>query len=189
MQIRAAACLLFGLMLTAAADAAGYPQTIEVFRGAGESEAFFKHCYAYAVFPTVGAGAIGIGGAYGKGRVYLHDQWVGNVSMGQVSLGVQLGGKAYSQIIFFEDARSLEQFESGKFEFGAETSAIAITSGANAQVATNGVSRGMSQGQHNAVTEGTYQAGIVVFVVAKGGLMASASLAGQRFNFEPLAAQ
>lgn len=189
MKIRALACLLLGLTLTTVASAAGYPETIDVFKGAGESAGFFKKSYAYAVFPTVGSGAIGVGGAYGKGRVYVHEVWVGDVTMGQVSLGVQLGGKAYSQIIFFEDERSLQQFQSGKFDFTADASAIAITSGANAQVATNGVTRGMSQGQHNAVTEGTYQAGIVVFVVAKGGLMASVSLSGQRFNYEPREAQ
>ena len=188
MKIRIAAALLLGLFMTAVAQAAGYEQTIEVFKGAGESANFFSTSYAYAVFPTVGAGAVGIGGAYGKGRVYVHGQWAGDVAMGQVSLGIQLGGKAYSEIIFFEDQRSLEQFESGKFEFTADASAIAVTSGANAQVATNGVSRGMSSGQHNAVTEGTYQAGIAVFIVAKGGLMAAASLAGQRFSYEPRAA-
>ena len=170
------------------AQAAGYKDTLEIFRQAGESADFFARSYAYAVFPTVGAGAIGIGGAYGRGRVYVHDKLVGTATLSQVSLGFALGGKTYSQIIFFEDARALEQFESGKFEFAADASVIAVTSGAHAQLATNGVNTGMSAGQHNATTQGTYQVGMATFVVAKGGLMASASLAGQRFEYVPLAA-
>lgn len=176
------------LMLCAhLAQAAGYKDTIEIFRQAGESSEFFAKSYGYAVFPTVGAGAIGIGGAYGRGRVYVQDKLVGTATLSQVSLGFALGGKTYSQIIFFEDARALDQFESGKFEFAADASVIAVTSDAHAQVATNGVNSGMSAGQHNATTQGTYQVGMATFVVAKGGLMASASLAGQQFAYVPLA--
>lgn len=176
-------CLCGGL-----AEAGGYQDTIEIFRQAGESAEFFTRSYAYAVFPTVGAGAVGIGGAYGKGRVYVHDQLVGTATLTQVSLGFALGGKTYSQIIFFEDQHALDQFESGKFEFGADASVIAVTSGAHAQIATDGVNTGMSSGQHNATTQGNYQVGMATFVVAKGGLMASASIAGQQFAFSPLAA-
>jgi lipid-binding SYLF domain-containing protein len=176
------------ILCTGVADAAGYKDTIDVFRQAGESSEFFAKSYAYAVFPTVGAGAIGIGGAYGKGRVYVHDRLVGTATLTQLSLGFALGGKSYSQIIFFEDQRALEQFESGKFEFGAGASVIAVTSAAHAEVATNGVDTGMSEGQHDATTQGSYQLGMATFIVAKGGLMASASLAGQQFNYEPLAA-
>lgn len=187
LSYRATAAAL--LMLCAQlAQAAGFKDTIEIFRQAGESADFFAKAYGYAVFPTVAAGAIGIGGAYGKGRVYVHDQLVGTATLSQVSLGFALGGKTYSQIIFFEDARALQQFESGKFEFAADASVIAVTSDAHAQVATNGTNTGMSAGQHNATTQGTYQVGMATFVVAKGGLMASASLAGQRFEYVPLAA-
>lgn len=179
------ALLCFCANLAAAAD---YQDTIEIFRQAGESSEFFAKSYAYAVFPTVGAGAIGIGGAYGKGRVYVHDKLVGTAILTQVSLGFALGGKTYSQIIFFEDQRALDQFESGKFEFGADASVIAVTSAAHAEIATNGVNSGASSGQHNATTQGTYQVGMATFIVAKGGLMASASIAGQQFAFSPLAA-
>ncbi len=170
------------------AHAAGYRQTIEIFRQAGESAEFFAKSYGYAVFPTVGAGAVGIGGAYGKGQVYVADKLVGTTTLSQVSLGFALGGKTYSQIIFFENQRALEDFASGKFEFGADASVIAVTSGAHAQLATNGVNSGMSAGQHNATTQGNYQLGMATFVVAKGGLMASASIAGQKFTYTPLPA-
>lgn len=180
----AAAVVLLSLCANFA-GAASFKDTIAVFRQAGESADFFAKSYAYAVFPTVASGAIGVGGAYGKGRVYVHDKFVGSTTMSQISVGLQLGGKAYSQIVFFEDKRALDEFESGKFEFGADASVVAITTGANAQIGTNGVQTGVSEGQHDAKTQGTYQTGIATFIIAKGGLMASASLAGQKFTYEP----
>src|SRR3984957_12316367 len=171
-----------------AARAGSYQDTIAVFKNAGASSTFFSRSYAYALFPTVGSGALGVGGAYGKGRVYVHGVYSGNATMGQVSLGFQLGGKAYSQIIFFEDKRALDEFESGNFEFGADASAIAITASANAGAATNGASSGVSVGQKDATTRGIYQKGMAVFTVAKGGLMFSASIAGQKFSYTPRSA-
>jgi lipid-binding SYLF domain-containing protein len=170
------------------AHAESYAATIAVFKNAGASGTFFGKNYAYAVFPTVGSGALGVGGAYGKGRVYVHGVYTGNVTLGQVSVGFQAGGKAYSEIIFFEDARALDEFESGNFEFGADASVVAITAGANAGAATNGSSAGVSTGQNDATTRGVYQAGMAVFTIAKGGLMYSAAIAGQKFSYTPRAA-
>jgi lipid-binding SYLF domain-containing protein len=167
------------------ARAGSYQDTIAVFKNAGASSTFFSRSYAYAVFPTVGSGALGVGGAYGKGRVYVHGVYSGDATMGQISVGFQLGGKAYSQIIFFEDKRALDEFESGNFEFGADASVIAITASANAGAATNGASSGVSVGQNDATTHGIYQKGMAVFTVAKGGLMYSASIAGQKFSYSP----
>ena len=93
------------LLIGAAAYAGKYTDTINLFRHAGESASFFERSYGYAVFPTVGEGALGVGGAFGKGHVYVHGHLVGDTTMGQVSVGFQAGGKAYSQIIFFEDKR------------------------------------------------------------------------------------
>src|ERR1700689_5318714 len=124
------------------AHAGNYPQTIKTFKNAGGSAEFFHRAYAYAVFPTVGEGGFVVGGALGKGRVYVHDRLVGDSTMGQVSVGFQAGGKAYSQIIFFEDKRSLDEFESGTFEFSANASAIAITAAAGASAGTGGVEAG-----------------------------------------------
>ncbi|MEO7208620.1 MAG: lipid-binding SYLF domain-containing protein [Steroidobacteraceae bacterium] len=167
-----------------AAHAAGhYSNTIAVFKNAGGSGTFFGKSYAYAVFPTVGSGALGVGGAFGKGRVYVHGVHIGNATLGQVSVGFQAGGKAYSEIIFFEDKRALDEFESGNFEFGADASVVAITAGANAGAATNGASAGASAGQNDATTRGIYQKGMAVFTVAKGGLMYSAAIAGQKFSY------
>src|SRR5574342_547296 len=86
-----------------AALADSYSDAIQTFREAGESGKYFGKCYGYAVFPTIGKGGIGIGGAHGSGRVYAHGVHVGNTSVNQVTFGFQLGGQAYSQIIFFED--------------------------------------------------------------------------------------
>lgn len=183
--LRALALLPFLVGSVGAAGAGSYQDTIAVFKNAGASGTFFSRSYAYAVFPTVGSGALGVGGAYGKGRVYVHGVYTGNATMGQVSVGFQAGGKAYSQIIFFEDKRALDEFESGNFEFGADASVIAVTAGANAGAATNGASSGVSVGQNDATTRGNYQKGMAVFTVAKGGLMYSVSIAGQKFSYSP----
>jgi len=162
-----------------------YADTVKVFEQAGASSKFVKSAYGYAVFPTIGKGGVGIGGAYGKGRVYEQGRHIGDVSMTQVSVGWQLGGQAYSEIIFFEDQRALREFTSGNFEFGAGVSAVAITAAAGAQASTGGASAGASGGQHDATTVGKYYKGMATFTVAKGGLMYEATVAGQKFSYTP----
>lgn len=162
-----------------------YQDTIEVFRNAGESGRFFQSAYGYAVFPTIGKGGIGIGGAYGKGRVYEKGRHVGDASMAQITVGFQLGGQAYSQVVFFQDQRAFREFTSGSFEFGAEASAVAITAGAGAKAGTAGSSAQASGGQHDARTVGVYNKGMATFTVAKGGLMYEASVGGQKFSYTP----
>ncbi len=179
-------CAAMTLSITAFA-AAGYQDTISLFKNAGESSSFFGSSYAYAVFPTIGEGAVGVGGAHGKGRVYVHGKWVGNVTMNQVSVGFQLGGKAFSQIVFFEDKRALDEFESNSYEFDADASAVAITAGASASAGTNGTDSSVSGGMKDASTRGHYQKGVVVFTIAKGGLMGQLAVAGQKFSYTPRA--
>jgi lipid-binding SYLF domain-containing protein len=187
--VRQPALLLVLLCLPAAAvHAATVKQTIEIFKDAGVSASFFSGSYGYAVFPTVGAGALGVGGAFGKGRVYVHGRYVGDAKLVQLSVGFQAGGKAYSEIIFFEDKRALDEFQSGTFEFGADASVVAITAGANASAATNGASAGASGTEQDATTRGAFYKGMAVFTVAKGGLMYSAAIAGQKFTFKPAGA-
>jgi lipid-binding SYLF domain-containing protein len=164
-----------------------YDTTINIFKGAGESGSFFDNSYGYAVFPTIGKGGIGIGGAYGKGRVYEQGKHVGNTSMTQVTVGFQLGGQAYSQIIFFQDKRAFDEFTSGNFEFGAQATAVAITAGASAAATTTGSAAGASGGRHDATTAGAgYHKGMATFTVATGGLMYEASVGGQKFSYTPL---
>ena len=171
------------LLFASIAHADPYTDTVNLFKNAGECAAFFQKSHGYAVFPTVGEGGLGVGGAYGKGHVYVHGHWVGDTTMGQVSIGFQAGGKAYSQIIFFEDKRALDEFESGTFEFSAGASAVAITAGAAASAGTSGASAGASAGKKDARNTGVYEKGMAVFTIAKGGLMYAATLAGQKFSY------
>jgi len=170
----------------AAPDMADYQSTIALFKNAGQSAAFFNKSYAYAVFPTVGEGAFVVGGAGGKGGVFVGGRLVGTSILAQVSLGFQLGGKAFSEIIFFEDKRALDEFESGNFEFGADASVVAVTAAAGASAGTNGASAGASGGMKDATTAGVYYKGMAVFTIAKGGLMYKAAVAGQKFMYKPL---
>src|SRR5580658_649345 len=160
-----------------------YEETIQLFKHAGESAVFFTDCYAYAVFPTIGAGGLIVGGARGEGQVYVHDRPVGDAVMTQLSVGLQAGGKAYSEIIFFQDKRALDEFESGKFEFAAGASAVAITAGDFASVGTDRASSGARGGKSNATTNGNYQTGMAVFTIAKGGLMFAADISGEKFAY------
>jgi lipid-binding SYLF domain-containing protein len=170
--------------------AESYTETIDVFKRAGVSADFFNHSYAYAVFPTVGEGGFIVGAAVGKGRVYVHQRLVGDTTMTQLSAGFQAGGKAYSQVIFFEDKRALDEFESGSFEFAAGASVTAITAAAGGSAGTSGATASASGTVNNATT-GTlgYNKGMAVFTVAKGGLMYAATLAGQKYSYKPRGAE
>lgn len=163
-----------------------YADTLEVFENAGESATYFADSYGYAVFPDIGKGGIGIGGAHGSGKVYVGGVHVGNTSMTQLSIGFQLGGQVYSQIIFFENQKAFDDFSSGNFEFSAQAAAVAITAAASAQSSTaGGSSAGASGGQNDANTVSSgYNDGMAVFTVAKGGLMYEAALAGQKYSYE-----
>lgn len=161
-----------------------YQDTINLFKKSGESGTFFGKSYGYAVFPTVGKGGAGIGGAYGKGRVYEKGKYVGDTSLAQVTVGFQLGGEAYSEIIFFQDKRAFDEFTNGNFEFGADAQAIAITASANAKASSTGASAGASATKNKATTAGQYHKGMATFTVAKGGLMYEASIGGQKFKYE-----
>jgi len=154
------------------------------FESADASAAFFDKSYGYALFPTIGKGGIGIGGAHGSGRVYVKGAHVGDTSMTQVTLGLQLGGQAYSQIIFLEDERAFNEFTGGNFEFSAQATAVAITAGASASSSTTGNTAGASGGKNNAALAGAYQKGYAIFTVAKGGLMYEASIGGQKFSYK-----
>jgi lipid-binding SYLF domain-containing protein len=100
-------------------------------------------------------------------------------------VGPQLGGQAYSQVIFFEDKRAFDEFASGHYEFGAQASAVAITAGASAQATTGGAGVGASGTRNHATTASHYRDGMAVFTIAKGGLMHEASIGGQRFSYRP----
>lgn len=182
-----------GIMLSAlltftvsTVNADRYDDTTARFRNAGTSAAFFGNSYGYAVFPTIRQGGLMIGGARGTGRVFRQGQHVGDTTMTQVSVGAQIGGRAYSMIIFFEDERAFREFTNGNFEFGADAQAVALTAAASSQVATTGgANAGASAGRNDAMTAGGYRRGVAVFTIVSGGAMAQAAIAGQRFSYTP----
>ena len=172
------------LMVATAAVADDYSDTISVFKNAGESGTYFGHSYAYAVFPTVGKGGLGVGAAHGSGRAYVQGAYVADVKVTQVSIGLQAGGQAFSQIIFFQDKRAFDEFAKGSYEFDATVQAVAITASATASAGTAGAAAGAAGGQKDAATAGKYYKGVAVFTVAKGGLMYQAAVGGQKFKYK-----
>lgn len=168
--------------------ASNYADTINVFRNAGESGDYFKTAYGFAIFPTIGKAGFVVGGAHGEGRVFVGDKHVGDSTMTQLSVGAQIGGQAFSQIIFFENEQAFQSFTSGNFEFSAQATAVAITAGASAEANTGGgMAAGISGGRNDAsTTSGGYRKGMAIFTVARGGLMFEASLGGQKFTYTPL---
>lgn len=126
---------------------------------------FFDNSAGYAVFPNVGKGGFMIGGAYGRGLVIVNQQVDGDATVSQLTLGAQIGAQKYSLYIFFKDQVALERFKREHFEFSAQASAVAVTSGAAATT--------------------SYDGGVAVFTISDGGLMAEASVGGQRFSYNP----
>jgi lipid-binding SYLF domain-containing protein len=126
--------------------------------------AWFDDAYAYAVFPKVGKGGIGIGGAYGKGIVIRGDSTVATTSLSQLTIGFQLGGQVYSEFVMFKDKTAFDHFARGNFEMGAQVSAVAITVGASA--------------------DANYDGGVAVFTITEGGLMYEATVGGQKFKYK-----
>lgn len=124
----------------------------------------FSSAYGYVILPNVGKGAIGVGGASGNGIAYERGKIVGTARMTQVSIGFQLGGQAYREVIFFESKKDLDRFKENRIEFSAQVSAVAATAGASANA--------------------KYVDGVMVFTMQKGGLMYEASVGGQKFKYE-----
>ena len=165
-----------------------YSATITEFKKIPDVAKFFGNCYGYAVFPTVGKGGLGIGASHGKGQVYAKGKVIGFTSTTDISIGLQAGGQAYSQIIFFQNSQALQNFTSGNFEFDASASAIAVQSSAGATAGTEQTgaraSGSKTADQHTAGAE--YRNGMVVFTMAKGGLMFAATIAGQKYSYKPV---
>ena len=178
--------IIFASNFSNLAQADSYSNAIDVFRKSPAIQLFFKNAYGYAVFPTVGKGGIGIGGAYGKGQVYRGGKVTGTTKLFKATIGFQLGGQAFSEIIFFQDKRAYDDFTSGEFEFDATASVVAITAGAQAKAGTEGATAGASSGPATGTQAKTnYRKGMAVFVHAKGGLMFEAAIGGQKFSFKP----
>lgn len=145
------------------------PGTVAMFRQRDPSLGkYFDNAYAYAIFPEVAKGAAGIGAANGSGVVYQGGKVVGYTELTQVTVGAQIGGQSYREVIFFQDARAFDKFKSGRLEFAANASAVIVESGAGA---TN-----------------DYRDGVAVFAMPNAGAMLEAAIGGQTFTFRPVAA-
>lgn len=162
--------IIFTLLF--AASLPGYSQKYDVNKSNEAIKTFkekdpgiskhFNTAYGYAILPSVGKGAIGIGGANGKGTVYKKGDPVADVNMTQITIGFQFGGQSYAEIIFFRDKNAYVRFIEHKFEFSAQASAVALSAGVSA--------------------DAPYKDGILIFTMAKGGLMYEASIGGQKFK-------
>ncbi len=183
--LRMLVTVMLALALVSPAQADKFTDTVAVFKKSEAVQPFLKNAYGYAVFPTIGKAGFGIGGAYGTGQVYRGGKVTGETSLIKATFGFQLGGQAFSEIIFFQDKRAYDEFTGGDFEFDASASAVAITAGAQAKVGTEGSSAGASTGPATGKQLKTsYRKGMAVFIHAKGGLMYEATIGGQKFNFK-----
>ena len=130
---------------------------------------FFEKSAGYVVFPEIAKGGFIVGGAGGSGYLFEKGKAVGKATLSQATVGAQIGGQAYIEIIFFENAEALEGFKKGEWTMAAQVSAVAVTAGA--------------------AKNASYNHGVAVFTLIKGGAMAEASVGGQKFSYEPLGAK
>ena len=124
-----------------------------------------KDAYGYAVFPSVGRASVVVGGAYGKGELFQRGKLAGYAALVQLTIGVQLGGQTFSEIVAFENKQAFDRFKQGKLAFAASASAVLIKAGA--------------------ASASNYEKGAAVFVDAEGGLMLELAIGGQKFIVKP----
>ncbi len=166
-----AALLVMAATLTQVARAqdlkAEAEQAISTFKAKDPTlQTFFDSSVGYAVFPNVTKGGLIVGGAHGDGLVFERGRVIGKATLTQASIGAQAGGTTYSELIFFQTPDALQAFKEGKFQMSADVTAVA---------AAEGVAK-----------TARYQEGVAVFTLPKKGLMAQASVGGQKFRFQPL---
>jgi lipid-binding SYLF domain-containing protein len=169
-----AVALLSILLITGCASTPSDSSLIREARTALESfvdrdpdlQRWIDHAQGYAVFPDVGKAGLWVGGGFGRGIVFEQGRPIGRTSVSQATIGAQIGAQAYSQVIFFENDAALSSFKRENFEFSAQATAVAATSGAAATT--------------------SYERGVAVFILVRGGLMAEATLGGQQFRYSPL---
>jgi lipid-binding SYLF domain-containing protein len=165
----AAASLFFGTAFAGwdPAESDNAQRAIDKFRRQAPTlERFFLNAYGYAVFPDIFKGGfIILGGAHGKGYVYELNNLVGRSRVTQVNFGPQLGGQSFAEIIFFKSKNDLDNFKKGNYELSAQVTGVVVRSG----MATN--------------TD--YSDGVAVFAMPNAGVMAEATIGGQKFTYTP----
>lgn len=139
-------------------------ETIDKFKEKDPTIApLFERSAGYFVIPSVGEGGLIIGGGHGSGEMFEHGAFIGAVSVSEVSIGAQVGGQSYSEVVFFEKDADVRRLKEGTFEFNAEVTAVAAEKGA--------------------AKNGTFKEGTMAFILPRKGLMASAAIAGQKVKF------
>lgn len=128
-------------------------------------EQFMESAYAYVVFPAIGSGSAGLGGGFGRGQVFRNGDVIGFASVTEGTIGAQLGGVNYSEMIFFQDKWTFQKFAAGEFAFQASGSAVAVENGAGGNV--------------------NYSDGVMVFTQGYKGLQLQAAIGGQQFKYVP----
>lgn len=181
-----AVLLLAPMTATFAQKVEDFSDTIEKFRNIPQVQPYFESAYAYAVWRRIARGGLGIGAATGKGQVYRNGQVTGFSRLIDITIGLQAGGQAYQQIIFFRTPEVYEKFASGKFQFDASASAVAVTASAQASASTQGAQATAGAGTPKTAAAGGYQNDMQVFTMAVGGLMYQATIGGQKYDFKPL---
>lgn len=132
-------------------------------------DSIIRNAPGYAVFPSVGKGGAGIGGAYGRGIVYKNGSQVGYTDLSQATIGLQLGGQKYTEILVFESANALDRFLEGNYEFSSQATAVALRSGEG--------------------TNAQFENGVAVFTMDEAGLMFEAAVGGQKFSYQAFASR
>ena len=141
-------------------------ETIAKFKEADSNmKVYFEKAYGYIVFPGIGKGGFIIGGGYGNGWVYEKGRHIGSATLTQLTVGAQIGGQSFREIIFFEDKKTLDDFKKGNWELSAQASAIIVKQGAS--------------------KDSSYDHGVAVFTMPRKGAMAEASVGGQKFKYTP----
>jgi lipid-binding SYLF domain-containing protein len=125
--------------------------------------ALFESSVGYVIFPKIGKGGFIVGGSGGDGILYEKGKSIGVVKSGQVTVGAQVGGQTYREVIFFENQDALDRMKQSKTEFSAQLSAVAVKSGASKNA--------------------KYTDGVSVFTQDLSGLMAEATVGGQKFKY------
>lgn len=124
----------------------------------------FASAEGYVIFPNVGKGATLVGGAAGNGVVFENNNAVGMAKLRQIDVGLQVGGQAFRQVIFFKNEAALKRFKEGKFELSGNASAVVLE---------DGVAKSIE-----------FRDGIAVVTMPKAGAMVEISVGGQKFEYE-----
>lgn len=136
--------------------------------GHSSFDSIIRRAPGFAVFPSVGKGGAVVGGAYGRGIVYKNGAQVGYTDLSQATIGIQLGGQTYTEMLVFESVNALDKFRKGNYQFSSQATAVALKSGEG--------------------TNAKFEDGVAVFTMDEAGLMFEAAVGGQKFSYQAFAA-